>query len=600
MKKNYLDNPCLNDSIVFNIVTTDDNGLMANPYSVEKITIYYLEKGLNRRSIDKKLYNQEIEGKLKEQQKIVEDNYTYDNVKLLNEIEKELDKTAITLPVYYNQAKIVMHTTGSALWSPTIKTNYLVEAKNSKNEPINGKFVFGWQPKGMREGTYVVRWDWKTTEKAKNKSAEKMFTILPNEEEPSNIRLTSRDKYDMLLMKYIPLMYYRHTKKNDLTPEVIRNLNKCIGQGFLEIEDTASKLYTLLDPNTIKEQFLPLLANFFKLNLRSESTGAWRNQIRHALNLYKQKGTLEGLKGALDKAGINLLKLSNLWQVVSPFTWTDAFAVEQDNTDILGHLTKIPIDEDYEVSIRSHDNYQVLPKDIISLQEMYIPELKMAVVWHGGAKDEPIHLLKGDVFKIRYKYKKTDNSIEKYIQNLPLADQRDEKTFKYPLKNWNVRLIEEDDPVFNLLIQERHPLSNPVTFGKIRTTFMYSEKVFNMDAYNGSLHNSNNPCDLDKDFLDTCSGGQSSKFNVHLEVDEITDEKIREAKGIITDYSPFHAVLHNMVINGKIVDYVLPPEEVIKGEIKKKEAKGDKINTSEAIYCEVRYKDGRRVQGKVV
>lgn len=143
-------------------------------------------------------------------------------------------------------------------------------------------------------------------------------------------------------------------------------------------------------------------------------------------------------------------------------------------------------------------------------------------------------------------------------------------------------------------------MSNSVVFGKIRTTFLYSEKVWNMDTYNGSLYNSNNPCDLDKDFLDTCSACQSSKFNVHLEIGQVSDDKILEVMDILKDYMPFHAVLHHMIINSKIVDVVLPPDETIKGNSRDKGKSGEKITTSEAIYCEIKYKDGKKFQGRIV
>ena len=236
------------------------------------------------------------------------------------------------------------------------------------------------------------------------------------------------------------------------------------------------------------------------------------------------------------------------------------------------------------------------------LQDVQFPEQAIALIWNGGTHNPPLQLFKGDAVKVKYKYKKIPEdakNIEKYIENLSLADQRDERTIKYPLKNWNVKLIEEDDPLFGLLIPERNAFSNPVIYGKIRTTFLYSEKAFNMDSYNGSLYNSNNPCDMDKNFIDQCNSGQSSKFNVHLELDEVTDEKIKEAKEVIIDYCPFHAMLHNMKISGKVTDIILSPIEKIKNDITKKKASGEKVGCDEAIYCEIKYKDGSKVSGRM-
>ena len=117
-----------------------------------------------------------------------------------------------------------------------------------------------------------------------------------------------------------------------------------------------------------------------------------------------------------------------------------------------------------------------------------------------------------------------------------------------------------------------------------------------MDTYNGSLYNSNNPCHIDKDFVDTCNSGRSSKFNVYLEFDKVTDDKIKEAKEIIIDYSPFHAILHNIIISSKTFDYVLPPVESIKNDIKEDKNK-ERIGFGEAINCKIKYKDGRELEG---
>ena len=115
-----------------------------------------------------------------------------------------------------------------------------------------------------------------------------------------------------------------------------------------------------------------------------------------------------------------------------------------------------------------------------------------------------------------------------------------------------------------------------------------------------SLYNSINPCDMDKDFLDHCSGGQSSKFNIHLEFNQVDDEKIAEAKEIIIDYSPFHAILHKMKISSRVDDFILPPVEKIKSEVKTKSSTGEKIGCSEAIYCQIKYKDGKIESGRLV
>lgn len=584
---NYTDSPKVDDTVGFVLETYGDDGLLRNPYLIEKATVYYIEKNAHKN--ERAFTMHELPLDLEE---VYEGNL---------EARKRLGKPKV---YSYTNAVQVMETRPIPIWREGQQNNGL-----SSIEP--GKFMLFWIPKDMREGSYLIRWYWKNTKDGKTRSTEKLFTLHPSEQQLNSIyrKFVPREKYNFLFDLYIPPMYRVKTSPNDITPEVLVKLNKSVAQCLLELDDLAVGLIDILNPTYIPEGFLPVMANLFNLELRSTNPTAWRNQIKHALPLFKKKGTLEGLKEALDKAGIRLLKLTNLWQVISPYTWTDGFVVDKDifSKDLIGYLSRKPIDNaELQVSLKSAetDEYFDLPAHMVSFQEVMIPETKVGVIWNGASQEPPIELFKGDVLKIRYTYNKIPEDVkpmEDYINNLPLADQRDETKVKYPIKNWNVKLIEEDDPFFNLLIPERHPFFGPVTFGKIRTTFLYSEKAFNMDTFNGSLYNSNNPCDMDKDFVDPCSGGQSSKFNVHLELDQINNEKMKEAKEIITDYSPFHAILHNMKISSRATEFVVSPTDRLKSEIKNKEKQqGDKVGCTDSVYCQIRYKDGRVENGRIV
>lgn len=580
----YTDSPKTDDVVGFLMETYDDNGLLKNPYVFEQVTIFHIERSgakRNERFIEMQELPPSLEGVQAELMRCGQP------MKL-----KSTNRT------YYSEAKMILS---------TIKPLWTEGGKNLLSRQEEGKFLFLWIPKGLREGTYMVRWDWRNSENGKLNSVERLFTLQPANEKISSIyrNFVPREKYNFLFDKYIPPMYRIQTTPHDITPEVLVRFNRSIAQMLLELDDLAVGLVDLLSPTYIPDGFLPAFANFFNIQLRSNNTTAWRNQIKHALPLFKKKGTIEGLSEALDKAGIRLLDLTNLWQVVSPYTWTDGFVIEKDDAGIVGHLSRRPIeDADLEVSIKSAETeeYFPLPSTVVSLQEILVPEPTIAVMWN-AANAQNLRVFKGDVIKVSYNYKKIPEdakTVENYIRSLPLADQRNEAKVKYPMKNWNVKLIEETDPMFDLLITERHPFYNPVTYGKIRTTFLYSEKAFNMDAYNGSLYNSNNPCDMDKDFMDQCSGGQSSKFNVHLEFDNVSDERIEEAKEIIIDYAPFHAVLHSMKVSSRINDFIVPPVEKIKSEVKKLPQAGDKVQYKDEVYCQIKYKDGRVINGRLV
>lgn len=596
----HTDYPKTDDNVGFVLETYSDDGLLKNPYTVEQVTIYYIERTRcpHETFVETKEWHPELEQTYEELVSTASESAKTQLAKLKN--TTRIDRT------YYSNAKIVLETF-KPVWTQDGK-QHIASLKDDNKKDINGKFLFLWFPKDMREGTYLIHWNWKNKKDGKLQSAEKFFTLYPSSEKINSIyrHFVPREKYNFLFDKYIPPMYRVQTTPNDITPEILVKLNRSIGQSLLELDDLAMGLVDLLSPTYIPEGFLPAFANFFNIQLMSSNPTAWRNQIKHALPLFKKKGTLDGLREALDKAGIRLLSLTNLWQVVSPYTWTDGFVVEKDKTTMLGQLSKNPIEDlDLEVALKSTETeeYFILPKNIIFLQTILVPEQKIAVIWNSN-NAQNIDLLKGDVVRVRYGYRRIPEdakNIDSYIRNLPLADQRDETKLKYPIKNWNVKLIEENDPFFDLLITERHSFQVPVTFGKTRTTFLYSEKAFNMDTYNGSLYNSNNPCDIDKDFVDQCSGGQSSKFNVHLEFDQITDDKIEEAKEIIIDYSPFHAILHNMKISSQMTEFVMPPTEKIRSNINNKSPKlGDKVQCSDEVYCQIRYKDGKVINGRMV
>lgn len=135
--------------------------------------------------------------------------------------------------------------------------------------------------------------------------------------------------------------------------------------------------------------------------------------------------------------------------------------------------------------------------------------------------------------------------------------------FDYPPKNWNVRVIPEDDPMFNVIIPNRNIFFDPLIYGKVRTEFPYSENVYNMEEYNGSLRDSKNPCDIDKHFVDSCYSCVGSSYNIDLELEELSDNKIIEAKDILKENMPFHAVLHTLNFLGSFNDFVPPPEESV-------------------------------------
>lgn len=179
----------------------------------------------------------------------------------------------------------------------------------------------------------------------------------------------------------------------------------------------------------------------------------------------------------------------------------------------------------------------------------------------------PITLYDGDIVRVLYQYDvppdMTAQLIEDYVRTLPLIDTRDELAQVFPLKNWNVRGIREDDALFNVIVPDRNPFHPFINFGKIRTEFPYSENIYNMDEYNGSVRDSKAPCDIGREFLDPCSGGISSSYNIDVEIYDLSNDRIREMLEVLSETVPFHAVLHTANIYGGFQDFVVSPLEQV-------------------------------------
>ena len=356
---------------------------------------------------------------------------------------------------------------------------------------------------------------------------------------------------------------------NDLSPEVLNGVNGAVADGFTALEDLANQIVDLPDANSTSESMLTLLGNTFGLKLRSNDPTMWRRQIKRAVPLYKKKGTLLGLTEALGQAGIKLAKFTKLWQVNSKYTHQEAFAINADSTMSFTLAERVILPTDT-------NNTEVYTRDVgesslwvrVDSSNIDISDDGEISHFEWIGNDLPI----GSSIRIVYKTLAVPNGneqdVENYIRTLPLADQRDERNQQYPLKNWNVKVISEDDALFDDVIAERHPFHDPVVWGWVRTEFAYSENVYNMEEYNGSKRQSINPCDIDKDFLDPCSQGLSSKYTVDLEIDTLSSDRIVEATDIIRDYTPFHAVLHSINLYGGINDFVQPPIEEINALIK--------------------------------
>jgi hypothetical protein len=616
MAKRINESPTTDDAILFTLETPGADGLLRAPAKIERIVVSKIEQGRGEQKLS--LVNTALEERFKQLRKEASEDPCQENILRFRDAKYKMDLATVEQPVY--KEAVPIYTLGAKdepIWTPDIQNRV-------KKTDTEGVFEFEWEQQALTQGDYTIQWTWVTQEE-EYMSWQQSFSLS----DPRHVltdkpmRYTPEDKYEMLLNLYTPEMYKARLKTSDITPETLTKLNWVVAKGFTFLEDMANRLLDMTDPGLADESLLPLLANFFNLRLTSEDPTRWRRQILRATQLNKRKGTLMGLTEALDQAGIRLLKITRLWQLVSQYKWTDGFVVKYDQGpvagsepvqvgSVLGKLSRFPYTtNDIEIKIRSTENkkeFVKVPRECIQLVEPLEAGDNYMVIWQGLSHKPPIFLYANDVVLVTYKLQDIPPEralVEDYLLSLPPMDQSEPTDKTYPPKNWNTRVIEDDDPMFDILIKERQPFTEPVVFGKTRTTFLYSEKVYNMDTYDGSLRDSNNPCDIDKEFVDTCSYCQSSKFNADVEIENLSEERVREAVDIIKEYAPFHAQLHFLNISGAINEYIVSPIESVESlaTFMKQEQVGptvaEEVIDSQEITFTIEYKDGTQERGTV-
>lgn len=584
--KKITENPKITDIISFDILTPGaDNCFSANPYKVVNVTIYYLERDFissNLGAFDHKVYDSSTLKEYTSAQNLACSNPTEDNLYNLQIISEKLQKTAKIYTSYYKEANPIkiIGTAANPAWLVSDQDNALIQniEYDEDGNVQYGHFNYLWNLDGrIREGDYVICWTWAPLPDGSTITQHQYFFIEgdPNSVNANPTRTTPNDKYFTLLEKYLPEMYKLKLSNSDLTPKTLYNLNKSIASGFTNIENLANQLIDLLDANTISEYLLVHLANLFNLKLRSNDPTLWRRQIKQAVPLFKQKGTYEGLKNALSQSGIELTKIDRLWQLNPKYTNTVSFKVSSlDNlNENLNLYFKLPTNVVYpstysqnlQIWLRTENEYVLQSANVINFYEGDFND--WYVEWVGDSLSIPINLNLDDILLIRYEKlvvpSLSEQSVEDFILSLPLMDQRDEKLQSYPLKNWNTRLITEDDPMFSSLVSVKHPFTEDVIFGQIRTEFPYSENVYNMEEYNGSTRDSVNPCDMDKYFTDTCQQCLSSSFDIYVNIENLSNDRVKEVSEIIKENIPFHSQINSVNYTGEFNDFVLPPQEEI-------------------------------------
>lgn len=598
-EKKINEDPRVTDVVVFELEAPGADGCFsANPYKIDKVSIYYVERdflGTNYGTYETVKSEPALIKKLqKANEKVCEEDTELNRLQAAR-IQNELESKSLRTSYFYKDA-VLVYSFGSSYEPVWLNPTYFPDKDVSKEvvvqidpeqpledpttrytDPKIGHFEFKWSPPGkVREGDYFICWTWTPLLAGDSLSAHINFSLFGDPRAVASIptHITPTDKYETLLERYLPEMYKYLLTNNDLTPVTTEKLNGAVAKGFTFVEDMANQLIDLFDANVVHESLLVYLSNFFNLKLKSNDPTLWRRQIKEAIRLFKRKGTQGGLEAAFSQAGMTLRKLTRLWQVVSKYTWQESFRVKDSASFNLAKTIVSPSAETVQIWVRRSDSEEYVEYDInhVTFDEQEC-EFGSIMTWIGDElSSNPVALFEGDVIRILYRYaefpSEEEETLNDYILNLSLADQRDELDQDFPLKNWNVRLIEEDDPLFDVVVPVKHPFHDPLVFGKIRTEFPFSENIYNMEEYNGSTRDSFDVCHIDKDFLDPCGGGSSSKFNLDVAVEVLSDDRIAEVRDIIKEYTPFHSVVHTLSFEGEINEYIQSPVEEVELLIK--------------------------------
>lgn len=605
-------NPTIADKVLFNFKTTDEDGYLVDPYKLESVKFYFIERdyaGTEQKKYEYSLsddYNLKITGSLTKDSRVfrcsttsnlsvgmsvlgssVRDgttiSYIIDSLSIMLSspayetnpnsvlIFKKNDQISYGDSFYYKSANCIKNVGDNIhpAWLSTDPSDSLV----TKSAGI-GLFEYIWDPVGFREGDYFVCWSWVPKEGQDLFYDNQKFSLKSSGvlSLSSPAHQTQPKKYETLLERYLPEMYKLKLSDADRSPDVLQKFNEAVAEGFTSIEDIGNQLVDLLDANGVNEYIITYLSNTLDVKLKSQDPTLWRRQIKEAIPLYKKKGTLSSVRDSLSQAGMRFLGIQYYWQIISPYSHQDSFFYTdedftKDKRSFVLSKRAVNTESYFKVYLVKYNETNV---NELSLSELVLDEneYKKTII----TIKESVGLEPGDILRFKYYYNYPitveDINLDDYIDSLPLADKRLEKeitdnvaSLVLPLKNWNIKLIAENDPLINLIISSRHPFVKNLIFGKIRTEFPYSENVYNMDEYNGSMRDSTNPCDIDKDFLDPCSYCRSSVFDIDVEVEKLSNDNIVEIKNILTENIPFHALPQTINLYGGQNEFIASPIE---------------------------------------
>jgi hypothetical protein len=114
-----------------------------------------------------------------------------------------------------------------------------------------------------------------------------------------------------------------------------------------------------------------------------------------------------------------------------------------------------------------------------------------------------------------------------------------------PPVNHEARLLKKDSIFAGLICPSIAPTRDRTIFGLKRTQVLYGNVVFNTDEYDGSFQPSEDPCDIEDDFIDTCSCFPSSHVSWSVRIPTRSNVTHEDVSIIMRDGLPANAITVN-------------------------------------------------------
>lgn len=102
-----------------------------------------------------------------------------------------------------------------------------------------------------------------------------------------------------------------------------RKFTNLLGFGFADLQDEIENINLIYDIENVKEEHLQYIADLVGFKLRGNSPAKWRHQLRIALDLYKQSGTVAAIQAAINALIVDSVfnvsgSVTELWESYIP------------------------------------------------------------------------------------------------------------------------------------------------------------------------------------------------------------------------------------------------------------------------------------------